>query len=286
MSSLHTPRSFLTSRGLSLGVDQNPHHKNGSDRPLSKSLRRFRRRLNQSKALRTGGVSHPDAAALKVGDFVRLRGTVSAGARVLESPMKGVSCVSYRVNVVRVVDSRTAKKKVSMYIDYGLAAYMTPACVGALVWTGGGGYLSVLDDKATFDLCGAPSITPCNRQPHCNGRRPCLQAKKYPFVPKKMREEYAKNQKKRRQRGPANRHKTRRPLPGSDPVFGKSEIDRLDGAHRFHWIREAEKSARLSNTRLEKRCSPIKVKGALVKSFYTPPPPPCEKAGWHTVPAS
>lgn len=73
---------------------------------------RFRRRLNQSKALRTGRVSHPDAASITVGDYVRLRGTVSAGSRVLESPMKGVSCVAYRVNVVRVVDSRTAKKKV------------------------------------------------------------------------------------------------------------------------------------------------------------------------------
>lgn len=73
---------------------------------------RFRRRLNQSRALRTGGVSHPDAASLTVGDYVRLRGTVSAGGRELESPMKRVACVSYRVNVVRVVDSRTAKKKV------------------------------------------------------------------------------------------------------------------------------------------------------------------------------
>lgn len=79
---------------------------------LSKYRHRFRRRLNQSRAVRTGGVSRPDAATLKVGDYVRLRGTVSAGARVLESPMEGVSCVAYRVNVVRVVDSRTAKKKV------------------------------------------------------------------------------------------------------------------------------------------------------------------------------
>lgn len=80
--------------------------------PSLKMRHRFRRRLNQSKALRTGRVSHPDAASITVGDYVRLRGTVSAGSRVLESPMKGVSCVAYRVNVVRVVDSRTAKKKV------------------------------------------------------------------------------------------------------------------------------------------------------------------------------
>lgn len=53
-----------------------------------------------------------------MGDYVRLRGTVSAGARVLESPMKGVACVAYRVKVVRVVDSRTAKKKVRMYVTY------------------------------------------------------------------------------------------------------------------------------------------------------------------------
>ncbi|CAM9246581.1 unnamed protein product [Ectocarpus sp. 12 AP-2014] len=77
-------------------------------------VRRFRRRLNQSKALRAGRVSRPDAASLAVGDYVRVRGTVSAGARTLESPMKRVPCVSYRVNVVRVVDSRTAKKKASV----------------------------------------------------------------------------------------------------------------------------------------------------------------------------
>lgn len=73
---------------------------------------RFRRRLNQSSSLRKGSVSRPNAATLTVGDYVRLRGTVSAGARVLESPMKHVPCVSYRVTVVRVVDSLTAKKKV------------------------------------------------------------------------------------------------------------------------------------------------------------------------------
>ncbi|CAM9502997.1 unnamed protein product [Ectocarpus fasciculatus] len=77
-------------------------------------VRRFRRRLNQSRALRAGRVSRPDAASLAVGDYVRVRGTVSAGARTLESPMKRVACVSYRVNVVRVVDSRTAKKKASV----------------------------------------------------------------------------------------------------------------------------------------------------------------------------
>eukprot|EP00752_Nemacystus_decipiens_P006780 g6089.t1 len=86
-------------------------------------IRRFRRRLNQSKALR-GGVSHPDAASLTVGDYVRLRGTVSAGSRVLESPMKGVSCVAYRVKVVRVVDSRTAKKKASVTGIWGVLGAM------------------------------------------------------------------------------------------------------------------------------------------------------------------
>ena len=43
-----------------------------------------------------------------------MRGTVSAGVRALESPMKRIPCVSYRVRVVRVVDSRTAKKKVTL----------------------------------------------------------------------------------------------------------------------------------------------------------------------------
>lgn len=57
-------------------------------------------------------MSHPDAKLLSVGDYVHMRGTVSAGVRALESPMKRVPCVSYRVRVVRVVDSRTAKKKV------------------------------------------------------------------------------------------------------------------------------------------------------------------------------
>lgn len=74
---------------------------------------RFRRRLNQSKTIRAAPVSHPDAKRLSVGDYVHMRGTVSAGVRTLESPMKRVPCVSYRVRVVRVVDSRTAKKKVT-----------------------------------------------------------------------------------------------------------------------------------------------------------------------------
>lgn len=43
-----------------------------------------------------------------------------SGARVLESPMKRVACVAYRVNVVRVVDSRTAKKKATVTGVWGV----------------------------------------------------------------------------------------------------------------------------------------------------------------------
>lgn len=83
-------------------------------------LRRFRRRFNQSRAIRNGIRSRANAACLEVGDYVCLRGTVTAGARQLESPNKRVPCVAYRVVTVRVVDSRSSKKKASVSGTGGL----------------------------------------------------------------------------------------------------------------------------------------------------------------------
>ncbi|CAM9439849.1 unnamed protein product [Choristocarpus tenellus] len=74
-------------------------------------LRRFRRRLNQSKKLRQDRRSPVDASRLIPGSYIWLRGKVAVGDRCLKSPLKGVPCVAYRLTKIRVVDSRTSNRK-------------------------------------------------------------------------------------------------------------------------------------------------------------------------------
>lgn len=95
---------------------------------MSLEYGRFRRRFNQSRAIRNGIRSRANAACLEVGDYVCLRGTVTAGARQLESPNKRVPCVAYRVVTVRVVDSRSSKKKVHRVFFYFICPLPTKKC--------------------------------------------------------------------------------------------------------------------------------------------------------------
>lgn len=96
----------------------------------AEDLTRFRRRLNQREVIRGRSRSPPNAAALEVGTYVCVRGTVSAGSRKLNSPLKGIPCVAYRLTTVRVVDSRSARRKARVHPrDLALVVFQLPFIV-------------------------------------------------------------------------------------------------------------------------------------------------------------